>query len=533
MAQAKTKAKAKVTALPTMLTSFDPAKGEGVGQVRANTPQEVGAAVRGAREAAPGWAALGPEGRARALADVRHRIFERMDDLIETISTENGKPAAGALNHDVLPGLLTLRYLERLAPSALRTRTVGRFVGPLLGMRSRIEWRPFGVVGCITPWNYPLFLSFMAITPALLAGNTVVLKPSEMTPGVGERIREVLEPLPPGVATVVQGGGEVGAALVDAPCDKICFIGSGATGRKIAEAAAKHLTPVVMELGGQDATIVCGDADLDLATSGVLFGAFLNAGQTCCAIERAYVVESVADEFERRLVEKLGRVRQGARGDSRADIGPMTVPRQLDVVQRHVRDAVEKGARVLAGGPDAEIRDDGGLWFAPTVLEGRTEDMDMFREETFGPVLPIVRVKDEEEAVRRANQEGANLTASVWSRDSRKARDIASRVASGTIVVNDHAATATMSWGLWGGVGDSGYGRLHGEVGLKEFAAPVHVAQNILPRMKRLWWYPYDEATTRSIRAVAEILSAPTWRQKGSAARTLAGSALHALKNKI
>jgi acyl-CoA reductase-like NAD-dependent aldehyde dehydrogenase len=392
-------------------------------------------------------------------------------------------------------------------------------------MASRIDWRPFGVVGAITPWNYPFFLAFMAIVPPLLAGNAVVLKPSEATPGVGERIREVLDPLPSGVCTVVQGGGEVGAALVDAPCDKLCFIGSPGTGRRIAEAAAKHLTPVVMELGGQDAAIVCEDADLDVAASGVLWGAFLNAGQTCCAIERVYVPDHVADEFEQKLVEKLQRVPDG-------DIGPLTVPRQLEIVQRHARDAVEHGAKVLAGGP-SDADGSNGLWFKPTIVEGRTEEMANFGEETFGPMLPVIRVRDEEEAVDRANREGFNLTASVWTRDNRRADSIASKLRAGTVSIIVHDITAGAPWSIWGGVGESGYGRLNGKIGIREFTVPVHVSKNTMPRMKRLWWYPYDEATTSSLRAVAGLYGAPTLGEKLEALKSLAKNAGAALKGKL
>src|SRR5438445_5299647 len=377
---AKTK---EATHAASMLQSLNPATGQVVGEVLGNTPQEVREAVEHARKAFPEWAALSPKERAGYLKEVRHRIFEELDRIIETISTENGKPRAESLAHDVIPALLTLQYLEDLAPKALKPEHPGRVVGAIMTTSSRIEWRPFGVVGAITPWNYPFFLSFMAVTPALLAGNTIVLKPSEMTPGGGERIREVLDALPAGVCTVVQGAGEVGAALVDAPVDKLCFIGSPGTGRRIAEAAAKHLTPVVMELGGQDAAIVCDDANLDTAASGVLWGAFLNSGQTCCSIERLYVSENVADQFETQLVEKLGRVPQG-------DIGPLTMARQLDVVRRHVQDAVEHGAKLLTGAPGDED-DDGSLRYRPTIVEGRSADMAIVREGTFEPLLPVIR----------------------------------------------------------------------------------------------------------------------------------------------
>src|SRR5256714_247108 len=516
------KAKEAVQETPR-LQSFDPALGRVVGEIQANTPDEVRAAVEHARKAFPDWAALPVKQRAVYLKEVRHRIFENLDPILETISTENGKPRAEALAHDVIPALLTLQYLENLAPKSLKPEHPGRVVGALMSTSSRIEWRPFGVVGAITPWNYPFFLSFMAITPALLAGNTVVIKPSEATPGVGERIREVLDVLPSGVCSVVQGAGEVGAALVDAPVDKLCFIGSPGTGRKIAEAAAKHLTPVVMELGGQDAAIVCDDANLDTAASGVLWGAFLNSGQTCCAIERLYVSENVADVFETKLVEKLKQV-------PAQDFGPLTVPRQLDIVKRHVEDAVQHGAKVLVRGNGENGE---GLHHSPTIVEGRTEEMAIWREETFGPLLPVIRVRDEEEAVQRANREGFNLTASVWTKSKKRGDRIASKLRAGTVSINDHAIAAANPWAAWGGVGESGYGRLQGELGIREFTIPVHVARNTLPRMKRLFWYPYDRSPTSAFRAVAQLYSAPGARRKPKTLGTVVRHAGKSIKNKV
>jgi acyl-CoA reductase-like NAD-dependent aldehyde dehydrogenase len=523
---------AKVVKLqqPTVLRSFDPRTGDAVAEVLSATPDEVRDAVGRARAAQPAWAELGVEGRYRELRKVARAIHEQMDDIVRTVSAETGKPEAEALSHDVLPTLLTITYLGRIAPKALRPQRIGRVVAPLLGFRSRIEWRPFGVVGCISPWNYPLYLSFMAVVPALLAGNTVVLKPSEVTPATGEWMREVLGALPKDVAIVVQGTGEVGGALVDAPCDKLCFIGSTETGRKIAEAAAKHLTPMIMELGGQDSAIVCADADLDVASSGILWGAFLNAGQTCTAIERVYVVEDVADQFVTQVVSKLGELE----ALPEPQIGPLSIERQFEVVDRHVRDAVERGAKVLTGGP-AQSGDGarGSLRQAPTVLEGRAEGMAMFAEETFGPVLPIVRVKDEREAIRRTNEEGYNLTASVWSTDSVKARAIASRLKAGTVSINDHAAAAGAPWGIWGGVGDSGYGRLQGALGLREFTVPVHIAMSTLPRTKKVWWYPYDRPTVEALRSLVDFLGSEGVAEKAKAVRSIVPNALRAMRRKI
>ncbi len=512
------------------IKSICPSTGEPLPDVAATAPAEVAGIVAQARKVAPEWAAMAPEGRARHLREVRHAIYDHLDEIVETVAVECGKPRAEALAHDLLPTVLNLQYMERMAAKWLRPDRPGRLLGPVLGLSSTVEYRPFGVVGCISPWNYPFFLSFMALVPALLAGNAVVLKPSEVTPGVGERLRDVLEVLPSGVAHVIQGGGDVGAALVDAPCDKLCFIGSAATGRKIAEAAAKHLTPVVMELGGQDAAVVCADADLDTATSGVLWGAFLNAGQACTAIERAYVVDSVADEFEDRIAAKLSKLRQ----DGRGEIGSLTTPGQLEIARRHLVDAVRKGASVVAGGLDSGKQNrDGTLWAWPTILEGRSEDMDIYREETFGPLLPIVRVQDDDEAVRRANEEGFNLTASVWSSDRGRARAIAGRLRSGTVTINSHGEAAGVPWSPWGGIGESGYGRLNGVYGLRELTVPTHVGTNAAPKLKRLFWYPYGEATGTAMRSLTELLSAPTVSGKVGAFKSAAANLTKAIKEKI
>ena len=518
------------SARPKQLKAFNPATGKQGGEVSANSPAEVSEAVALARKVAPEWGSIPAAGRARILKDIRHRIYNRIDDIVETVAAECGKPRAEALVHDVMPSVMALQYFERIAPRALRPDHPGRIVGPLTGISSKVEWRPFGVVGCISPWNYPFQLSIFAIAPALFAGNTVVLKPSEVTPGVGELLRAVLEGLPPGVANVVQGGADVGQALVDAPCDKICFIGSPATGRKIAGAAAKHLTPVVMELGGQDAAIVCEDADLDVATSGVLWGAFLNSGQTCAAIERAYVVDRVADEFTEQLKSKLSQLRHEEDGD----IGALTTAAGLETVGRLVEDSIRNGATVVAGGPN-EVKDraPGSRWYPPTILEGRSEEMALFKEEIFGPVLPIVRVRDEAEAVRRANEDGFSLTASVWTGSRARFDRLAGDLRAGTISNNDHASTAGAVWTPWGGVGESGYGRINGVYGLREFSVPVHVARSLLPNMKKAWWYPYDAATTETLRAVSDAIAAPTVREKARAVRVMIGSFGKAVKNKL
>lgn len=494
---------------PQSLKSFNPRTGETIREISAIAPGEVRDVVEQARKVAPEWGAIDPEGRVRIMRNIRTRIKEKADEIVDIVSTETGKPPAEALSHEVLTPLLQLAYLEHLAPKVLKRKRVAPVIGPLLGFKSRMEFRPFGVVGCITPWNFPITNSFLALASPLFAGNTVVVKPSEVTPGCGEMLREILEPLPSGVATVIQGGGDVGAALVDAPCDKISFVGSPVTGRKICAAAAQHLTPVVMELGGKDSAIICSDADIDLTTSGIVWGAFANAGQICASIERAYVVDAIADEFQDKLLSKLSRLEQGE------DIGSLTFARQLDIVSEQVEDAVSKGAKVLAGGPGAGKKNENGtLWYAPTVITDVTSDMTVLKNETFGPILTLIRVRDEEEALQRANTDGVNLTASVWTKDSKKRERLVAGLRAGSITHNFHLESVGGAWGTWGGVGESGYGRLNGELGLLEFTVPTHVSYSAMPKMKRSFWYPYDSGSERLTRSLIDFLGSKEAPQK-------------------
>jgi acyl-CoA reductase-like NAD-dependent aldehyde dehydrogenase len=489
------------------LKSFNPRTGEVMREIATTPVGDVKEIVAQARKVQPEWAAIPPGGRGRFLREVAHNIYDRMDDIVELVAAEAGKSQHEALMFEGVAAINLIVYMSTLGEKALRPEKVGRIVGPLLyGSRSRVEWRPYGVVGAITPWNYPITNCLLAFLGALIAGNTVVVKPSEVTPACGELVGELFDPLPSGVFTIIQGGGDVGAALVDAPCDKIAFIGSAPTGRKICEAAAKHLTPVVMELGGQDAAIVCADADLDVASSGIVWGSFFNAGQTCCSVERVFVNERVADEFERMVVEKASRIELGA---SDTEMGSLTFSKQLEIVERHVDDAVKKGARVLVGGPDAGIKNTKGtLWYAPTVLTDVGTDMDVVNEETFGPVVTITRVPDDDDAVRRTNEEGVNLTASVWTKDKTKATSMLKRLRAGALGANDHGVLPGYAWAPWGGAGESGFGRLNGVIGIREMAIPTHIAEAVSASMKKPIWYPYDEAQEALLKGIAKLMGA-------------------------
>ncbi len=337
-----------------------------------------------------------------------------------------------------------------------------------------------------------------------MAGNTVVLKPSEVTPFSGRLVGDLFREagLPAGVFTVVEGDGETGAALVDAGVDKVSFTGSVRTGRKVGETCGRNLVPCTLELGGKDPMVVCADADVARAAGGAVFGAFMNAGQFCCSTERVYVVDSIADEFTRQVLEKTKALKLGRDGEF--DIGPMIWPRQLETIERHVADALARGAKVLTGGRRATQI--GDLFYEPTVLVDVTHDMAIMREETFGPILPIVRVPDEEEALRLANDTTYGLAANVWTRDEAKAVCLAKRLCAGSVCVNETAITYGAIEAPFGGRKTSGVGQVNGETGLRGYCFAQPIILDRFQLKEEHVWYPYTADKARTLQKVMSWL---------------------------
>jgi succinate-semialdehyde dehydrogenase/glutarate-semialdehyde dehydrogenase len=442
--------------------STSPATGEVIGTFPADGPEQVAAAVARAREAAAGWAGLGFEGRRRALQAYKALLVRRTDELVALVHRENGKPHADAL----IEVLLSAEHLDWAARNAARVLGPRRARGTLLlaNHAASVEYQPLGVVGVIGPWNYPVFTPLGSIIYALAAGNAVVFKPSELTPAVGCFLADTFAEAVPDqpVFQVVTGDGTTGHVLCLAGVDKVALTGSPATGRKVMAACAERLTPVVLELGGKDAMIVDADADLDAAAEQAVWGGMANAGQTCLAVERVYVVEPVYERFLAKLVERAGRIRPGA--GPGADFGPITLPRQLEIIQRHLDDAFARGARALVGGPDA-VRPP---YVDPVVLVDVPPDALVVREETFGPVLPVIRAGDADHAVALANANPYGLGAAVFA--GRQADRIARALRSGMASVNSVLTFAGVPSLPLGGVGESGFGRIHGPDGLREFS---------------------------------------------------------------
>jgi acyl-CoA reductase-like NAD-dependent aldehyde dehydrogenase len=444
------------------LISSSPQTGVEVGRFPVADAEAIAAAVTRARTAALWWRGLGFDARRERLLRWKVAMTKRMSELLDLLHDEGGKPKADGLI-ECITAFDHITWAAKNAKRVLRSRKVGGNM-MLLEFGAQLAYEPYGVIGVIGPWNYPIFTPVGSIAYALSAGNAVVFKPSEYTPAVArwyvDRFNEVVTEQP--VLQVVYGRGDTGEALVRSGVDKVAFTGSPRTGKKIMAACADTLTPVIIEAGGKDAMIVDSDADIELAAQSAVWGAMTNAGQTCIGVERIYVSEPVYDNFVAKVVEKAGRLKVG--GDTGDDIGPITMPSQIDVIRRHIDDAIARGGRAVLGGPEAVQPP----FVHPTVLVDVPEDSAAVQEETFGPTITVKKVADAQEAVKLANDTAYGLGASVFGRS--QAAAIAQRLRAGMVSINGTLSFAGMPSLPFGGVGESGFGRIHGDDGLREFA---------------------------------------------------------------
>ena len=486
------------------IISINPATMAEVGRAPILSAADVNLAVAKARSAQPAWAALSFEERARYMFKAKDLLLDRQDEICELISREVGKPMVEAMVGEVLPVANLMDYFARESAKLLRDEQFTLSV--FRNKKSRISFHPVGAVGIISPWNYPFSIPTGEVVMGLMAGNAVLLKPSEYTPMAGLKIGELFRAagLPDGILQVLTGDGSTGAALVESAIDKIFFTGSVRTGKTIAEAAARRLMPFVLELGGKDAMIVCGDAPFQRAVNGAVWGAFTNCGQACASVERLYVAEYIAERFINAVVEKTKSLRVGIDGEQQQDVGSLTNARQLRIVTEHVNDAIAKGAKALTGGK--RITSLPGYFFEPTVLVNVNNSMRVMQEETFGPVLPIVVVKDEAEAIREANRSNYGLLASVWTKDTKRGKQIAAQVEAGTVIINDVMYTHGAAETPWFGVKESGFGVTHSKHGLREFVQMKHINWDVLPMKTNPWWYPYSEKKRRDFKLLAKVL---------------------------
>ena len=488
------------------LESFNPATGELIGSVETAEPDEVAATVAAVARVQPFWGELTLADRGRYLERTAEILAGDLEEVARLLTAEQGKPITESHTMEVVPTIDALRWIAAEGPQILAEQQVKMGGGLFFGKKAKLAFEPLGVVAVIAPWNYPWSIPFGEIAIALMAGNGVVLKPSELTPLLGERIRVAFEKagVPEGLVSVVQGDGEVGRAVVESDVAKVFFTGSVATGYSVGAACAARMKGAVLELGGKDPAIVCADADLDNAIDGIAWGGFANAGQTCSGIERVYVVADVAERFLAGLGAAAERLAVGDPQSWDTEIGPMVSPEQAAIVTGLVDDAIAAGAERVCGGP-VEVAGSPGSHIAPTVLTGVTHEMRIMREEIFGPVLPVVVVEDEEEALRLANDSDFGLGASIWTRDRAKGERMARRVRSGMVWINDHAYTHAAVQCAWGGIKDSGLGRTHSSFGFYECAEVKTVTWNPA-RSRDFWWHPYDETLGGAVRASAGLL---------------------------
>jgi acyl-CoA reductase-like NAD-dependent aldehyde dehydrogenase len=483
----------------------NPATGERIATVPSVTPAEVAAIASRARAAQPAWEALGFEGRGRVLRRAQRWLVDHADRVIETVVAETGKTYEDAQNVEVAYVASAFGFWARRAPRYLAEERVRSAAPAVLGRRLVARYRPFGVVGVIGPWNYPLNTSIGDCIPALAAGNAVLLKPSELTPLSSLLMAEGLRAcgLPEDALQVVTGAGETGAAVIDA-ADMIMFTGSTATGRRVMERASRTLTPVSLELGGKDPMLVLADADLERAANAAVYYGLQNGGQACISVERVYVEAAVHDDFVARVAGKVRGLRQGAPGGpGSVDVGAITSPPQAGVIARHVDAARDAGAHVLTGGVQ---RAGAGRFYAPTVLVDVDHSMAAMTEETFGPTLPIMRVADAEEGIRLANDSPYGLAASVWTRDTRRGERVARRLESGVVCVNDAQVNYFALALPMGGWKASGLGSRHGADGIRKYCRRQSLLVTRLALRREPFMFPYRAGTTRLLRGLVRLL---------------------------
>ncbi|MBN1497126.1 MAG: aldehyde dehydrogenase family protein [Spirochaetes bacterium] len=486
----------------------NPANGEVIAEYPINTVGDLRRAIDKARQAQKEWAKVPVRRRAKMIMKVRGYIVEHMDELAECICRDNGKTRVDAITTDVLTTTMATTYYCKNAAKFMKDRSL-----PLGNILFFFKWSkivriPWGVVGIISPWNYPFSIPYSEVIMALLAGNAVILKAATETQAVGHKLKECIESagLPEGVFTYINMPGSIaGDAFLEGGVDKLFFTGSTAIGKYLMKKASETLTPLSLELGGNDPMIVCEDADLHRAAMGAIWAGMQNAGQSCGGVERVYVHRDVYDEFLRLLKQGVESLVVGEDINFDTDIGPLTTKRQVETVRAHVRDALDRGATLFATSGAPEVGK--GNFHPCVVLTDVDHDMITMKDETFGPVVAVMKVDSIEEAIDLANDSYLGLTGSVWSKNRRKAMKIAREIQSGAITINDHLMSHGLAETPWGGFKQSSIGRSHGDIGFAEMTQPMVIVNDVMPfARKQFWWHPHSHAVYAGIRGVVYLL---------------------------
>jgi len=473
-----------------LIRSYAPASGELIGEAPVLGKEQVRAAVERAHVAQKAWGVLPVAERAERILRFRDAMVEHAEDIVDLLSRETGKPRPEALSHELFTLADIVTWYAKHAPGILATREVPLHL--LKHRKSEIHYTPRGVIGVISPWNYPLVIPFGDAVAALISGSAVVIKPSEVTPMIALEMKKVWDGsgLPEDLLSVVTGYAETGSALIDAGVQKIVFTGGVATGRRVAAACGERLIPCVMELGGKAPCIVTDDADLERAAQAISFAGFTNSGQVCISVERVYAHRDVYDRLVDRVTELTGKLRQGDPSKQTVDVGAIILPRQIEIAEKHIADAVAKGAKLRTGGKRPALD---GQFFEPTVLADCSDDMTVMRQEIFGPIVPFMKVESDEQAINLANASELGLNAYVFSGNRDRARRIAERVQAGSVLVNDVLTNYACPETPFGGIKNSGFGRVHGEDALRDMCEVRHLSfDRVRPPSRDPIWFPYS-----------------------------------------
>ncbi|HNL09497.1 MAG TPA: aldehyde dehydrogenase family protein [Turneriella sp.] len=500
----------KTLSVKTTVT-YNPATGEKVAEYTNTDLRLFPEIVARARRAQIEWAKLSFRQRAKYVLRMRRYITEHADELALTVSRENGKSRTDALATEVIPCSLAVKWYATNASRVLKEKNLRRSSWLFFNKQSKIIRVPWGVVGIISPWNYPLSIPFGEVVMALMAGNAVILKVAAVTLSCGKAIEDIVKSagLPDGLFThVIGSGGEVSTAMINGGVGKIFFTGSVPTGKKLMAQAAEKLVPLSLELGGKDPMIVLNDADLERATNGAAWAGYQNAGQSCGGVERIYVQSGVYQQFVELLAQKTRAMRHGADADFNVDMGAVTTKDQLNTIQSHLKSAIKKGAKVVAESQPAASAGKLGNFMPATLVTNVDHTMPLMREETFGPILPVMKFETIEEAIQLANDCSMGLTASIWTKSNKLGKKIAPQIQAGVITINDHLYTHGLSETPWGGFKESGLGRTHSALGLEEMTQPQIVNWDLLNPPRNLWWFPFSPETYQALKS-ALIFSAP------------------------
>ncbi|MBA7689080.1 Glutarate-semialdehyde dehydrogenase [subsurface metagenome] len=475
------------------IKSFNPATLESLGEVCLASATECQEAIQAAKKAYPLWKGLSYEKKREIFQRAKKILLQRSNEVAQLLTLEKGSPLPESLSVEVRGGLEALDYYSRNLRKSLKPKKAKHHVVLFFHKKSSFHFQPLGVTLIISPWNFPFLIPFYDILAALATGNTVVFRPSTSTPLVGLLIGDILlkAGLPPGVLNIVNCKvAQAEDLILSQDVETIMFTGSVPTGKRIMELASQNLQNIVLELGGKDPMIVLKDADLERASRGAVWAAFMNTGQSCASVERVYAAKEIADEFIEKVLNHTKKLKVGNPQEPEVDLGPMATLSQLKVVEEHIEDAVRKGAKVLWGGE--KIENLPGYFFQPTVLSEVNHSMKVMQDETFGPVLPVMTFSEPEEAVSLANDSRFGLTASVWTRSKKMASWMAERIEAGTITVNDHMFSFGEPAAIWGGVKQTGKGYTHGQFGLQELVSVKYISLDLAKKKTQLWWYPYS-----------------------------------------